>query len=328
MSDHVLVTGASGFLGFHIVNAAIEKGLVVYAAVRRNSNIKHLEDLPVRYLYIDYESIDETARQLAEHDIRHIIHAAGITKAIKQETYDYINATYTLNLAKAAEQINDRFGKFVFISSLAAVGPLSEQENKITETTPPKPVTAYGRSKLLAEKNLSGVAISSTILRPTAIYGPRDKDIFIMVKTVSKGFDPYIGNFVQQLSFVHAKDVADLAVQSVLTPGASGIYNVTDGNSYNRYQFSDIIKTILKKNAYRFHIPMPIVRTLAFVLETTNGWLKKPSVLSREKLHELAAKNWICDINKAKQELNYSPKFDLQSGLEDSINWYTKNKWI
>ncbi len=328
MSDHVLVTGASGFLGFHIVNAAIEKGLVVYAAVRRNSNIKHLEDLPVRYLYIDYENIDETARQLAEHDIRHIIHAAGITKAIKQETYDYINATYTLNLAKAAEQINDRFGKFVFISSLAAVGPLSEQENKITETTPPKPVTAYGRSKLLAEKNLSGVAISSTILRPTAIYGPRDKDIFIMVKTVSKGFDPYIGNFVQQLSFVHAKDVADLAVQSVLTPGASGIYNVTDGNSYNRYQFSDIIKTILKKNAYRFHIPMPIVRTLAFVLETTNGWLKKPSVLSREKLHELAAKNWICDINKAKQELNYSPKFDLQSGLEDSINWYTKNKWI
>jgi nucleoside-diphosphate-sugar epimerase len=328
MSDHVLVTGASGFLGFHIVNAAIEKGLVVYAAVRRNSNIKHLEDLPVRYLYIDYENIDETARQLAEHDIRHIIHAAGITKAIKQETYDHINATYTLNLAKAAEQVNDRFGKFVFISSLAAVGPLSEHENKITETTPPKPVTAYGRSKLLAEKNLSGVAISSTILRPTAIYGPRDKDIFIMVKTVSKGFDPYIGNFVQQLSFVHAKDVADLAVQSVLTPGASGVYNVTDGNSYNRYQFSDIIKTILKKNAYRFHIPMPIVRTLAFVLETTNGWLKKPSVLSREKLHELAAKNWICDIDKAKTELNFSPKFDLQSGLEDSINWYTKNKWI
>lgn len=328
MSDHVLVTGASGFLGYHIVNAAIEKGLIVYAAVRKNSNIKHLEELPVRYVYLDYENVEDLAKQLRENNIRYIIHAAGITKAIRQDTYDYINATYTLNLAKAAEKLGNQFTKFVFISSLAAVGPLTDPAAQILETTAPKPVTAYGRSKLLAEKNLSGVAISSTILRPTAIYGPRDKDIFILVKTVNKGFDPYIGKFDQSLSFVHAKDVAELAVQALLIPEAAGIYNVTDGNSYNRYQFSDIIKTILKKTAFRFHIPMPIVRSLAFVLETTNGWLKKPSVLSREKLHELAAKNWICDISKAKRDLRYSPKFDLQTGLEDSIAWYTKNKWM
>ena len=73
---------------------------------------------------------------------------------------------------------------------------------------------------------------------------------------------------------------------------------------------------------------MPLVRTLAFVLETTNGWMKKPSVISREKLHELAAKNWICDITKARNELGFAPKFDLQSGLEDSVAWYTKNKWL
>ncbi|MES2892410.1 MAG: NAD(P)-dependent oxidoreductase [Bacteroidota bacterium] len=328
MSDHVLVTGASGFLGYHIVNAAIEKGLIVYAAVRKNSNIKHLEDLPVRYVYLDYENVEDLAKQLRENNIRHIIHAAGITKAMRQDTYDYINATFTLNLAKAAEKLGDQFSKFVFISSLAAVGPLTDPAKQILETDTPKPVTAYGRSKLLAEKNLSGVGISSVILRPTAIYGPRDKDIFILVKTVNKGFDPYIGKFDQFLSFVHAKDVAELSVQSLFIPEASGIYNVTDGNSYNRYQFSDIIKTILKKTAFRFHIPMPIVRTLAFVLETTNGWLKKPSVLSREKLHELAAKNWICDISKAKNELRYSPKFDLRTGLEDSIAWYTKNKWM
>src|SRR5918993_4416044 len=328
MSEHVLVTGASGFLGYHIVNAAIDKGLIVYAAVRKNSNIKHLESLPVRYLYLDYEKVDEMAGQLREHGIKYIIHAAGITKAIRQDTYDYINATYTLNLAKAAEQLGDAFSKFIFISSLAAVGPLTEVAGKILETTPPRPVTAYGRSKLLAEKHLSEVGIPSTILRPTAIYGPRDKDIFILVKTVNKGFDPYIGKFDQQLSFVHAKDVAELSVQALFIPEATGIYNVTDGNSYNRYQFSDIIKSILKKSAFRFHIPMPLVRTLAFVLETTNGWLKKPSVLSREKLHELAAKNWICDISKAKTELRYSPKFDLQTGLEDSVSWYTNNKWI
>ena len=328
MRPKVLITGASGFLGFHIVTAAIENGLDVYAAVRKNSNIEHLKDLPVQYVYIDFEDEEAMFRQLAEHGIEYIVHAAGVTKAIRQEVYNKVNAGYTLNLAKAAERLGDRFKKMVFISSLAAVGPLQNNDDTITESTTPRPVTAYGRSKLLAEQNLATVSIPTTILRPTAIYGPRDKDIFIVVKTVNSGLDPYIGKLLQQLSFVHAKDVADLSIKSLFVTDAVGIYNITDGNNYNRYQFADIIKNILKKKAFRFHIPMPLVKSLAFFLETTNGWLNKPSVINREKLYELAAKNWICDISKAKKDLAYAPKFDLQSGLEDSLAWYTKNKWL
>ncbi|CAN5484023.1 NAD(P)-dependent oxidoreductase [soil metagenome] len=328
MSEHVLITGASGFLGYHIVKAALEKGLVVFAAVRTNSVIDQLKDLPIQYLHLDYEDIDSLSRHLIDNNIKYIIHAAGITKAIKQDAYNHINATYTLNLASAAKTLPEGLKKMVFISSLAAVGPLSDVEEKITEFTSPNPVTAYGRSKLLAEEYLANAGIPYTILRPTAIYGPRDKDIFIMVKTVNKGLDPFIGNFLQQLSFVHAADVANVAVDALLINEATGVYNITDGNSYNRYQFSDITKKILNKKAFRFHIPMPLVKSLAFVLETANGWLKKPSVLSREKIPELAAKNWICDIEKAKLELRYMPKFNLQTGLEDSIKWYTKNKWL
>lgn len=328
MRPKVLITGASGFLGFHIVTAAIENGLDVYAAVRKNSNIEHLKDLPVQYVYIDFEDEEAMFRQLAEHGIEYIVHAAGVTKAIRQEVYNKVNAGYTLNLAKAAERLGDRFKKMVFISSLAAVGPLQNNDDTITESTTPRPVTAYGRSKLLAEQNLATVSIPTTILRPTAIYGPRDKDIFIVVKTVNSGLDPYIGKLLQQLSFVHAKDVADLSIKSLFVTDAVGIYNITDGNNYNRYQFADIIKNILKKKAFRFHIPMPLVKSLAFFLETTNGWLNKPSVINREKLYELAAKNWICDISKAKKDLAYAPKFDLQSGLEDSLAWYAKNKWL
>lgn len=328
MSQNVLITGASGFLGYHIVSAAVERGLNVFAAVRKKSNIQHLEKLPIHYLYLDYEDVAALTKQLSENKITYIIHAAGATKATRQETYDHINAGYTLNLAKAAENTGPGFKKMVFISSLAAVGPLVNEEGQITEDTTPTPVTAYGRSKLLAEKNLASVDIPSTILRPTAIYGPRDKDIFIVVKTVSRGLDPYMGNFLQRLSFVHAGDVADAAVNALFKEQALGIYNITDGNCYTRYQLADILKKILKKSAFRFHIPMPVVRSLAYVLETTNGWLKKPSVLSREKLHELAAKNWVCDIQKAKLDLEFSPKYDLQTGLEDSIAWYTENKWL
>lgn len=328
MNERVLITGASGFLGYHIVNAALEQGLEVYAAVRKNSNIEHLKELPVTYVYLDYEDVADLTKQLAENNIQYIVHGAGITKAIKQETYNHVNAGYTLNLARAASNLPAGCKKLVFISSLAAVGPLPDDKNVITEATSPKPVTAYGRSKLLAETHLASVDIPSVILRPTAIYGPRDKDIFIVVKTLNSGLDPYIGNFLQQLSFVHAADVAAVAVKALFIEEAKGVYNITDGNCYDRYQFSEIVKKILKKNAFRFHIPMPLVRSLAFFLETTNGWINKPSVISREKLHELAAKNWICDITRAKTELKFSPRFNLQTGLEDAIDWYAKNKWL
>jgi nucleoside-diphosphate-sugar epimerase len=328
MSERVLVTGASGFLGYHIIRSAIENGLEVYAAVRKNSNIEHLKDLAVHYVYLNYDDEDEIKRQLAQIRVTYIIHAAGVTKAIRQEIYDHVNCTYTVNIAKAAEKTGGIIRKMVFISSLAAVGPLEDQHSKILEITTPNPVTAYGRSKLLAEKKLAAIKLPVAILRPTAIYGPRDRDIFIMLKTLSQGLDPYIGNFAQQLSFVHAKDVADVAVKCLFISDAVGIYNITDGNSYTRYQLSDITKAILNKKALRFHLPMPVVKSLTYFLEITNGWLKKPSVLNREKLNELAAKNWICDISKAKNDLAFAPKFDLQSGLEDSIKWYTTNKWL
>ncbi len=328
MKDKVLITGASGFLGYHLIQTAIKADFEVFAAVRKNSNIEHLSEFPLKYLYLNYEDPEQMSRLIAENKIDYIIHSAGVTKAIRQEVYDQVNADYTINLAKAAENSGGICKKIVFISSLAAVGPLNDGHQIITEKTLPQPVTAYGRSKLLAENQLASISIPTTILRPTAIYGPRDKDIFIMLKTISNGMDPYIGKIVQQLSFVHANDVALAAVQSLKIKNALGIYHITDGNSYNRYEFADIAKSILNRKTFRFHLPMPLVKSLAFFLEKVNGWLNKPSVINREKLHELAAINWVCDINKANKDLNFIPKYNLQTGLEDTISWYKKNKWL
>lgn len=325
MSDRVLITGASGFLGYHLLLSALQQNLEVFAAVRKNSKIDHLKELPIKYLFLDYDDVDSMTTLLAENKINYIIHAAGVTKAVKQKTYNDINSTYSVNLAKAALALGSTFRKMVFISSLASIGPLNDFENNITEQTVPTPVTAYGRSKLLAENELAKIRIPLIILRPTAVYGPRDKDIFIMLKTVSKGFDPYIGKILQQLSFVHVSDVANVAVQSLFVIN-TGAYNITDGNCYSRYQFADIVKVILNKKAIRFHIPMPIIKALAYFLESFNSLINKPAVISREKLFELAATNWICDISKAKNELNYIPKYNLESGLKDSIIWYQKNK--
>ena len=327
MSESVLITGASGFLGYHLIMAALEKKLDVFAAVRTKSKIEHLKGLPVKFVSLNYENVDELSKVLADNAINYIIHAAGVTKAVKQQEYDYVNAGYSVNLAKAVDAEGNYFKKMIFISSLAAVGPLADDVNVINEQTSPMPVTAYGRSKLLAEKELTAAKIPLTILRPTAIYGPGDKDIFIIIKTINRGFDPYMGKFLQQLSFVHARDVADVAVQALFA-NKTGIYNISDGNNYSRYQFADIARKILKKNPIRVHIPLPLIKVLAYFLETTNGLVNKPAVINRERLHELAAKNWLCDISKAKAELNFNPKFNLENGLKDSIQWYKDNKLL
>lgn len=327
MSERVLITGASGFLGYHLIMAALDKNLEVYAAVRKNSQIDHLKELPVKYVYLNYDDIEAISKVLENNTINYIIHAAGVTKAVKQQEYNLVNATYSVNLAKAIKSNNGNLKKMIFISSLAAVGPSTDEVTAITEQTNTKPVTAYGRSKLLAETELCKLTIPLTILRPTAIYGPRDKDIFILLKTISKGLDLYMGKFLQQLSFVHARDVAEAAVQALFL-NKTGVYNIADGNRYNRYQFADTTKKILNKKAIRFHIPMPLIKVLAYFLETINGWANKPAVINREKLQELAAKNWSCDISKAKNELNFSPRFNLESGLKESIAWYQQQKLL
>jgi nucleoside-diphosphate-sugar epimerase len=197
MKDKVLITGASGFLGYHLIQSAVEAGKEVFAAVRNNSNIDHLSQFPLKYLFLNYEDPQQMSRLIAENKIDFIIHSAGVTKAIRQEVYDKVNASYTISLAKAAQNAGENCKKFVFISSLAAVGPLNDVQQKLTEQSLPHPVTAYGRSKLLAEIELAKISIPTTILRPTAIYGPRDKDIFIMLKTISNGMDPFIGKIFQ-----------------------------------------------------------------------------------------------------------------------------------
>ena len=166
----VLITGANGFLGFHLINAALAQKFEVFAGLRKNSKAEHLSQLPIQYSYLNYENVEDLTKEIADKKINYIIHAAGTTKALKQQVFEQVNVAYTVNLAKAAQMSGNSFLKMVFISSLAAVGPLKANEGIITEKTFPSPLTSYGKSKLLAERKLAELDIESVILRPTAIY--------------------------------------------------------------------------------------------------------------------------------------------------------------
>ena len=329
MKQTVLITGASGFVGFHLIEAALAKGLEVYAAIRRSSDVKHLASYNIHYVYPDFNNIDSLEKELKENNYDYIIHAAGTTKAKNQEEYNKVNATYTTNLATAVINSGIALKKMVFISSLAAIGPSQQADDLITEMSSPMPVTAYGKSKLLAEESLKKMNLPLVVLRPTAVYGPRDKDIFIIIKTFSQGLEPYIGKVAQKLSFVYVKDLATATVNSLFAAeNANGTYNITDGNCYNRYEMADICKAVLQKKTFKFHLPLGVVKALAFVMEKSYGFLDKTPALNIEKLAELTATNWCCDIAKAKRNLSFQPVYDLKKGLTEALGWYKEEKWI
>jgi len=329
MKQKVLITGASGFVGFHLIEAALAKGLDVYAAVRKSSDIKHLAPYNINYTFLDFTSVESLEKELQEKQYNYIIHAAGTTKAKNQEEYNRVNASYTLNLAKAAISSAGHLEKIVFISSFAAIGPLQQPGELITENTKPAPVTSYGKSKLLAEEQLNSLDLPLIILRPTAVYGSRERDIFIILKTFNQGFEPYIGKKGQQLSFVYVKDLAALVVNALFTTDeANGTYNITDGNCYDRYEMANITKNVLNKKTLKFHLPLTVVKALAIVLEKTYRVLDKTPALNLEKLNELTAINWCCDIQKAKDKLQFEPAYDLKKGLKEALEWYKQNKWM
>lgn len=325
----VLITGASGFVGYHLVEEAINAGLEVHAAVRPGSEISHLAAFQIRYVNLDYSSVAGLKQELEAKQYDYIIHAAGTTKAKTKEQYDLVNAVYTRNLATAALEADINLEKFIFVSSLAALGPLSDLSAEIQDGTPPRPVTNYGASKLLAELYLAKLtALPLIIIRPTAVYGPREKDLFILFNSINKGLEPHIGSFRQQLSFVYVKDLVRVILKALTAPARCKAYNISDGGLYDRYALANFTKKALNRKTFKFHLSVSLVAMLAALLDLIYAKSKNTPALNKEKMAELTAVNWACTIEGAKADLAYQPEYDLEKGVLQTIKWYKLNNWL
>jgi len=329
MKKRVLITGASGFVGYHLIAAALTSGLEVYAAVRPSSNIAHLKEFDIQYTNLDFGNEEQLTKELAEKKYNYIIHASGITKAKTKAEYDTVNAGYTKNLALAAVASGINLEKFVFVSSLAAMGPLNDLSGTIQDNSEANPVTNYGASKLLAEQYLAEVKeLPLIVIRPTAVYGPREKDIFILLQTIDKGLEPHIGSFDQQISFIYVKDLAKIIVDSLFSAVTNKHYNVSDGGTYNRYALAEGVKKAMHKKTWKFHLPVFAVSALASLMERLYKNSAASPALNKEKMNELTAINWACSIANVKRDLGFNPQYNLESGLAETIDWYKINKWL
>lgn len=328
----ILITGASGFIGSFIVEEALKRGFETWAAVRKSSSRKYLNDSRIHFIELDLGNLDKLEQQLSGQQFDYVVHAAGVTKCLHRSDFFKVNTEGTANLALALRRQNTGLRRFVYLSSLSVMGPAREQEphTEITAADEARPDTAYGKSKLESEQRLAEIkGFPFVVLRPTGVYGPREKDYFMMAQSISRHVDFAVGYRPQHLTFIYVMDVVQ-AVFLALDHGTVGSrYFISDGGVYSSRTFSDLIsKELGNPWLLRIKAPLWLLRTVAFAGEWAGRMTGKISALNNDKYNIMKQRNWMCDIKPAENELGYKPQYDLKRGVAATIKWYKENGWL
>lgn len=328
----LLVTGASGFIGSFIVEEALRLEMEVWAAVRRTSSRQWLQDPRIRFVELNLSDKDELKRQFSDLQFDYVVHAAGVTKCLHTEDFFRINTDGTKNLVDALIEVDMPIRRFVEISSLSVYGPVREQQpyEEICESDTPQPNTAYGRSKLEAEHFLDGLKdFPYVVLRPTGVYGPRERDYFMMAQSIKRHTDFAVGFKRQDITFVYVADVVQ-AIFLALDHGQTGRkYFLSDGQVYNSRAFSDLIRDELGHPwLLRIKAPIWLLSVITFFGEYIGRITGKVTALNKDKYHIMCQRNWRCDILPAIKELGYKPEYGLERGVKLAMDWYKRNGWL
>jgi nucleoside-diphosphate-sugar epimerase len=324
----VLITGASGFLGGHVAEALAARGDRVRAMVRKTSKRDHLEKLAGVELFEGSVEQVERVREAVD-GVDAIVHCAGIVKARSADEFFAVNVGGTSNLVEAARKRGKGLRRFVHVSSLEACGPSADGGPVPLDQE--SPVTAYGRSKLAAEKVVLSAreAMPVVILRPAAIYGPRDVEILDAFKSVKRGLFPVINGGRSKTIFVYATDCAAACVRAIDADVPSGrTYFVDDGCGAidMRQMFADFERALGKK-AVRATLPMPVLMTVARGVEAFGRITNRPVMLTREKANMLV-QDWVCSSEATRKELGWEPKVSWSEGVPRAVEWYRQNGWL
>ncbi len=330
----ILITGASGFIGSFIVEEALKRGFETWAAMRRSSSRQFLQDERIHFIELDLSSKEQLMEQLRDYQFDYVVHAAGVTKCLDKADFRRINTEGTKNLVDALLELEMPLKRFVFVSSLSVFGAIKEKMpyDEIRETDTPQPNTEYGRSKLAAEQYLDTLTsrVPIIILRPTGVYGPKEKDYFLMAQSIKQHIDFAVGYQRQDITFVYVTDVVQaifLAIDAQVPSGRK--YFLSDGEVYQSTTFSDLIHEELGRPWWiRITAPVWVLRVVAFFGEYIGRLTGKVTALNNDKYNILKQRNWRCDIDPARRELGYEPKVKLEEGVRTTIKWYKEHGWL
>jgi nucleoside-diphosphate-sugar epimerase len=315
----ILITGASGFIGSFLVEEALNKDFRVWAGIRSTSSREYLRDERIAFIDLHFSDKARLKKQLLQHASRYgrwdyIIHNAGVTKCLNPADFEKINYLFTRHLVEVLREIGMIPEKFILMSSLSAS----------------LPDTAYGRSKQQAEQFLEmQTGFPYVILRATGVYGPRDKDYLLLLKTIKNGLDVAAGFKMQKLTFIYVKDLAKVAFLALQSPLSGKTYSVADGDVYSDRKYTRIIKEIVgKKRVIRVRIPLFILKIVSVIAESFSQLKGKPLTLNRDKYKIMKQRDWTCDTSPLENDLGFRAAYKLPQGLQESVDWYRSNGWL
>lgn len=334
--ESILVTGASGFIGSFIVEEALRKGFFTWAGVRKSSSKTYLQCPDIQFIDLDYTHPDMLKKQLKEHASQHgafsyIVHCAGVTKCVDKRDFEKVNYKQTRNLVDALIATGQTPKLFVFISTLSVFGPIHEKDYQpITEHDKPQPNTAYGKSKLKMEQYLKSLAdFPYLILRPTGVYGPREKDYFLMAKSIQQHVDFSVGYKRQDITFVYVKDIVQAIFLGIERGVKQRAFFLSDGQVYQSRTFSNLIMRELKATkVLRICAPLWVLKVISIMAEWWAKLRHTTSTLNTDKYRIMKQRNWRCDITPAIDELGYQPQYQLDKGVKETITWYKEEGWL
>lgn len=318
-----LVTGATGFVGSHLAAELVNRGFEVTCLIRKSSPLEWLEGLDVKFAAGD--CCDPASLNDAIKDAEYVFHLAGLTKAKDERDFYRVNAEGTKYLLSACLE-SDALKKFVLVSSQAAGGP-SMEGRPVIEEDPANPVSHYGKSKLMAEEAALASAAKGlpvVIMRPSAVYGPRDRDFFLLFKYIKKGLFPFWGE--SRYSLIYVDDLSRGLIMAAISPKKDGeIFYLSDSKVYTNTEIASVLGEIFSRKP----VMIPIPRFVLPVAAGISGLLKRDShIVNKDKLTEIGYKDWTCDPSKAGRELGFSAKIKLREGIKWTADWYRIHQWL
>jgi dihydroflavonol-4-reductase len=324
----VLLTGGSGFVGSHILDCLVARGIPATVLLRPGSDRtflrNHLSHLEIRQGYIN----EPESLLRAVDGVTHVIHCAGCTRASRVSGFYDTNHLGTRNVVEAVNALGARVERLVHISSLAAAGPATASQ-PAREEDAPRPVSEYGKSKLAGETEIrSRCRVPYTILRPPAVYGPRDSGFLPMFKAVKRHLQPRPSHR-QALSLVYVQDLAEAVVACLNHPAAAGkTYFVASGELTTGGRMAEEIAGQLGVWALPCPLPPAFLWPLCLAQEIASRVTGKPGLLNLQKFAELKAPGWVCDASRLERELGHTCSTTLRQGVAESLRWYLAQGWL
>lgn len=323
----ILIVGAGGFIGGFIAQKALELGMDTTVGVRSTTSRRYLADPRLKFLEFDYDNPASVLATLESSPGQwdYIIYNLGATKCANFPDFNRINFQYLRTFGEALKQAGKVPQKFLYTSSLSAIGPVDEKDYRpISETDYPRPNTRYGLSKIKAEQWLETQSgLPWIIFRPTGVYGPHEKDYLMMIKSIDRHVDFGVGYRKQMLTFIYVEDLVEAMFMALERAPLHRKYNISEPRAYSQAEFRRIVADELgRKAVVPLRLPLFVVKGVSYVAQKLSLFTGKPSTLNLDKYNIMKQRNWCCTTQAATDDFGFTARTDLREGIKRTVEAY------